>query len=89
MPTKVAVRFFGDLGDITGKLEEEVTVEDPTLEALVSALHKSYGDKFTRFALDPGYIFLINGQAADVERRKNVKLADGDLVIITPALGGG
>lgn len=87
---KVTIRYFGELKKITGKIEEAVDVRNPTLGGLLHQLKERYDYDFqTLLTSSSYYIILVNGVFVDPLKRADMKLTNADLIILTPALGGG
>jgi MoaD family protein len=89
---KVRIRFFGSFRSITGKEEESVELAEATLEGLVQAMDRSYGQRFIQTLRDPqkqlspGMMALVNGQQFPGWQ---TPLSDGDEVTFLSAIAGG
>ena len=94
---KIAVRFFTNLREITGKREETLTFadgEEVTLNRVVKILTEEYGKDFADYVYDVktheirGFLqFLVNGKNA--VGGLMTYLSDGDVLAILPPVGGG
>jgi len=91
---KITVEYFGQLGIIAGKKEEEREFPDNiAAEEIMSCVAKEYGADFSNIVLDkngnarPSVMVVVNGEAVDVKMR--IPSADGQTVRLIPAIAGG
>jgi MoaD family protein len=80
----VRVQFFGQVREIAGGKETEVT-DSPTVGSLLRLLSESYGHDFRPETL----ILLVNGRHIAHTGFLETPLEPGDLVSIFPVIGGG
>lgn len=89
---KIRVYFNGLFRQIAGKEEESVEISEATLEGLVRALERSYGEQFTSLLrdaqkqLNPGVTTFVNGRQFPGWQ---APLADGDEVTFLHFISGG
>ena len=85
---KVEVRLFGTYKEAakTSVLQEELTGV-VTLGGLLDKLSKRYGGTFENLHDANSGVLIIRN--ADITRELNLKLADGDVVKLVPAVPGG
>ncbi len=89
---KVQVRFFGSFRNVTGKEAESVELAEATLEGLVQAMDRSYGQPFTQTLRDPqkqlspGMMAMVNGKQFPGWQ---TPLSEGDEVTFLSAIAGG
>ena len=96
LTSKITVKFFTTLREITGKKEEKIEFSrNTTLESLLKRLSKKYGKEFNDYIYDElnnvrGHLqFLVNGKSDALNRGKRTLLKDGDQLTILPPVGGG
>lgn len=83
---KVKVKYFSLLRDYTGKVEEEVELEDkPRLKDLLDKIAEKYPDLKLLSDDSVPAIALVNGKYVD----ENHELKDGDEVALMPPASGG
>lgn len=95
---KVRVKPLMMIKKVMGnKSEIEVDLEKDSLRGLMEKLSQSYGEEFSNLTLDPKtreikpfYLIFINGRHyQDIPEKMDAKLIEGDLVTISPPVGGG
>ena len=91
---KITVEYFGQLGMIVGKKEEEKEFPDGiTVKEIVGNIAEGHGADFTDIVLDengsirPSVMVVVNDEAVDT--RRMVPPADGQTVKLIPAIAGG
>ena len=96
LTSKITVKFFTTLREITGKREEQIEFSrNTTLESLLKRLSKKYGKEFNDYIYDElnnvrGHLqFLVNGKSEALSRGRRTLLNDGDQLAILPPVGGG
>ena len=74
----------------------ELSYEGETVGEIIDKFIKEYGKKLDKTLLDPGsktlrqfILILVNGRNINFLDGLNTKLAEGDVVAITPPIGGG
>lgn len=88
----IKVYFNGLFRQIAGKEEESVEISEATLEGLVRALERSYGEQFMGLLRDaqkhlsPGVTTFVNGRQFPGWQ---APLADGDEVTFLHFISGG
>lgn len=94
--TKILVKYFTTLREITGKKEEQIEFTSAaTVASLLKQLSKRYGKEFNDYVYDElgnlrGHLhFLVNGQSITSLRGLRTRLNEGDQVAILPPVGGG
>jgi len=87
MMTRVNIRYFAHLRNITGKLTEEIDLENPTIDSLLDRLATKYGKVFLREVSEPGCLLLANGRL--LTQKSKVKFKEGDIVSFVFLVGGG
>ncbi len=93
---EITVHYFTVLRNVTKKRLEKIKVNDgSTLESLLTALIKKYGENFERY-MSSGkrekrvqVIFLLNGQDVAQFKGLGTQLHDGDVVSLMPPIAGG
>ncbi len=80
----VRVQFFGQVREIAGGKETEVT-DSPTVGSLLRLLSESYGHDFRPETL----ILLVNGRHIAHIGGAETRLSEGDTVAVFPIIGGG
>jgi MoaD family protein len=89
---RVTVHFYGSFRHVAGKEEESVELAEATLEGLVQAMERSYGQRFSQTLRDPqkqlspGMMALVNGKQFPGWQ---TPLSDGDEVTFLSAIAGG
>lgn len=96
---QVSVRFFTSLRELTGKKEETLKFRDGetvTVDKVLKRLAERYGKSFVEYVYDSksgevkGFLqFLVNGRSASTLDGLDTELADGDVLVIIPPVGGG
>jgi MoaD family protein len=98
---RIKVRFYASLREFVGLDELDLEVsKDSTLKDLLGTLSQRYGPRFEEVRTkDPfeGYVrgdgsspaILVNGRAVDSEKGLEIRLNDGDLVVIMPLMASG
>ncbi len=76
---KVSVRLFGFLAEAASTSSLVVSVERPTVGAVVEAVAK------TGLRIDPSVRFALNADYAEAE----AVVREGDVVALLPPVGGG
>jgi len=80
---RVVVKYFSALRDVTGKVQEEITLaEGTTLSQLLAWFFKSY-PKAEAFREE--LLVLVNGRTVD----GSYELREGDEVALMPPVSGG
>lgn len=78
---KVHIKYYAKYRDTIGKREEDLEVEEMTVEGLLDLLRRKYpslgGDKTSLIALNNKF------------QRDESKLSDGDTVSVFPPVSGG
>lgn len=95
---KVRVRYLGSLADITNVFEEEIILEDSSLQYLLRKIiekypnlsslikNKSQGIKFFE---DFSIIVILNGRLLNLDQDFSITLKEGDVIILSPFIAGG
>lgn len=95
---KISLIYLTEFQEIVGRREEEIKIRDEAkLIDLLETLSAKYGKKFEEALFEPknrrvrGYNHItLNGQLAHlVDRNMEIKLKEGDRVIIAHAVSGG
>lgn len=83
---KVKVKYFSLLRDYTGRVEEEIELEDkPRLKDLLDKIAEKYPDLKLLSDDSVPAIALVNGKYVD----GNHELKDGDEIALMPPASGG
>lgn len=93
----VVVKVFGNLKVILGipELEIDVGCEDKTVNSVLNALMKQFGESLRRELLDSAgkvkavYSIFVNGRNIVLMSGLNTKLEENDTVSILPLVDGG
>ncbi len=88
------VHLVGDLREMVGKKEIEVTIPNSTIGGLIDKITQGYGENFKyevvdRRTGDLRMIILVNNEDIRFLRGLDTLLRDGDKVVIIPPIAGG
>jgi len=94
---KVKAKFFAALREITGVKEENLEMrEGSTIEDLLAALTRKFGEQFKNYVFDDktgalkGHLqFLLDGRNIASKEGLQTRLGDGAQFAIIPPVGGG
>ncbi|KJS21543.1 MAG: hypothetical protein VR72_09945 [Clostridiaceae bacterium BRH_c20a] len=87
MQVRITVKFLAHLADATGKKELIVVTENNFYKA-IEKIEKEI-DFPIRDKLNDGIGLLINGKSHHLYLKKNFQLAENDILVFVPILGGG
>jgi MoaD family protein len=94
--SRVRVRYFGMLHEITGKRLEEVTVDDSANgRDLIEKLTKLHGRKLRNYLFEPngklkdGFAYAINGDSVQQNELAKFKCKDVSEFVVLPPISGG
>ena len=92
----VKTRFFAFLRERTGRSEDVIELEDnATIETFLKKLAEKYEKELMGYvfveegALRSGFAVALNGENVKPESFAEIKLRDGDTVVILPPIAGG
>ncbi len=90
--TQIRIVYGPPFSRLTGRSNDVLLLDDPTLTTLTQAITEKYGNKFRHILIDPdtneimdGVAVLINGHTAS----PSLKLNEGDEVTLLMSLRGG
>ena len=94
----IRILYSGFISEITGRLHEELNVDESkdklTVSKLLKILSKKYGPRFRSEVYDPdkdelkqNIIVLLNG--VNVTNNLNVEVKEGSYVTLMPPVSGG
>lgn len=88
------LQYFAMLRDATGKMEEEWSLPEATLDDLLKDLVARYGHEFGRWVYANGElsdlaIIMINGRDVRHLSRGKTPLKPDDSIVIFPPVAGG
>jgi len=98
---RIKVRFYASLRELVGLEELNLEISgDSILKDLLEKLTERFGPRFEEVRTkDPfeGYVrgdgsnpaILVNGRAIDLEKDLEVRLKEGDIVVIIPLMASG
>ena len=94
---KVRVRYFGYIGNMLRKREDEFELsEDASLSELLNKLAGIYGEAFRKEVFEPGledvktgFVVTVNGILMGQLRGVDTRLNEGDNVILMTLMSGG
>ena len=95
--TKVTVKFFTTLREITGTRERTVEVEEETtIEEVLDKLREEYGKAFEEYVyekdgkqLSSGLQYLVDGRNIFTISGQKTKLSQNSVLAIIPPIEGG
>ncbi len=85
MSARIAVKYWGDMMELCGKKEEEITAG--TVEEVLTYIKEQYGKAALKGA--KRMIIAVNGTNIQLLDRYKTSLAEGDKVSFLPLSGGG
>ncbi|MFQ5762709.1 MAG: ubiquitin-like small modifier protein 1 [Candidatus Bathyarchaeia archaeon] len=93
--TRVTVRFFATLRELTGKQEEQLDVTEPaSVKVVLDELTKRYGKPFKTYIFNQGQLsdrlqIFVDGKNITSLEGLGTRMKDGGTLAILPPAGGG